>query len=585
VAVDDPEAPVALDELRQGLAMLPAEQREALILVGAGGFAYEEAAEICNCAVGTVKSRVSRARRALQAVLETLTPEVGGADCGPELHYLIDRMTGYANLVRIDDTGRAACAAARIEPDPGRARAPWFLALKSGAATAIGRAPAGVYDGEPAIIMAVRETDKARHFTGALAAAILLSSLKPSLNDRSLPEDTQVALADVNGRFLVRSDQSAFGALPRGLFARAATASQFYRGKDAEGLWRIYAAAPLFSGLSVVLSAPDEGLFSWAKLNPLSAVLLPLAAFFLALAAVWIVAEQVAVRWLHYLDRIAAIYARGRFSVRPVKAAQGPPEIRALARSLDTMAQTIAGRDHSLRESLAQKDALMREIHHRVKNNLQVISSLLNLQQRALSDPAARAAISDTRQRIGALALIYRALYQGPDISRVNLHQFLEELIAQVLSLDAASHPVIQTDLEADELTIDPDKLAPLALFAVEAISNARKHAFSAGGVLHVRFQLHGEDAILEIADEGSKIGPPVIGEGVGRTLMNAFARQLRGSLEILPNDVGGVTARLSFPAPEARPLEPPDVRAAASAQGGGLLSDQAAARCEGLRT
>jgi RNA polymerase sigma-70 factor, ECF subfamily len=71
VAVDDPEAPVALDELRQGLAMLPIEQREALVLVGAGGFAYEEAAAICECAVGTVKSRVSRARRALQAILES----------------------------------------------------------------------------------------------------------------------------------------------------------------------------------------------------------------------------------------------------------------------------------------------------------------------------------------------------------------------------------------------------------------------------------------------------------------------------------------------------------------------------------
>ena len=70
VAVDDPESPVALDELRLALATLPEEQREALILVGAGGFAYEEAAEICGCAVGTVKSRVSRARRALQAILE-----------------------------------------------------------------------------------------------------------------------------------------------------------------------------------------------------------------------------------------------------------------------------------------------------------------------------------------------------------------------------------------------------------------------------------------------------------------------------------------------------------------------------------
>jgi RNA polymerase sigma-70 factor (ECF subfamily) len=70
VAIDDPSGPVALDELRMALAMLPAEQREALVLVGAGGFAYEEAAAVCGCAVGTVKSRVSRARRALVGILQ-----------------------------------------------------------------------------------------------------------------------------------------------------------------------------------------------------------------------------------------------------------------------------------------------------------------------------------------------------------------------------------------------------------------------------------------------------------------------------------------------------------------------------------
>ena len=79
VAVDDPEAPVALDELRLSLAALPAEQREALILVGAGGFAYEEAAEICGCAVGTVMSRVSRARKALHAILEDGSYERDGS--------------------------------------------------------------------------------------------------------------------------------------------------------------------------------------------------------------------------------------------------------------------------------------------------------------------------------------------------------------------------------------------------------------------------------------------------------------------------------------------------------------------------
>ena len=82
VAIDDPSAPVALDELRMGLAMLPAEQREALVLVGAGGFAYEEAAVICGCAVGTVKSRVSRARRALLEILRRGEYYRDGASAG-----------------------------------------------------------------------------------------------------------------------------------------------------------------------------------------------------------------------------------------------------------------------------------------------------------------------------------------------------------------------------------------------------------------------------------------------------------------------------------------------------------------------
>ena len=89
VAVDDPEAPVALDELRLSLGMLPPEQREALILVGAGGFAYEEAAEICGVAVGTVKSRVSRARRALQAILEAGTYDRDGGSAGDAMRSIL----------------------------------------------------------------------------------------------------------------------------------------------------------------------------------------------------------------------------------------------------------------------------------------------------------------------------------------------------------------------------------------------------------------------------------------------------------------------------------------------------------------
>ncbi len=89
VAVDDPGSPLALDELRLSIQKLPHEQREALILVGAGGFAYEEAAEICGCAVGTVKSRVSRARRALQGILEDGSYDRDGKPAGDAMRSIL----------------------------------------------------------------------------------------------------------------------------------------------------------------------------------------------------------------------------------------------------------------------------------------------------------------------------------------------------------------------------------------------------------------------------------------------------------------------------------------------------------------
>ncbi len=332
---------------------------------------------------------------------------------------------------------------------------------------------------------------------------------------------------------------------------------------------RVFSAAPILNDdVFLILSARAPGLFSWARLNPLTGLFLPLLTFALAFAAVSMVAERVVVRWIAYLQRIAALYARGRLSVRPIQAEHMPAEIRDLAETLEDMADAIVGRDASLRDSLAQKDALMREIHHRVKNNLQVISSLLNMQQRALTDPAARAAMSDTRQRITALALIYRALYQSPDLKRVDLRAFLEELTAQLIAGELMNGPPVKTELNVEPLVIDPDRLAPLALFAVEAITNAQKHAFAGrGGQLTVYFAVHGEEAELEIADDGQASEAALKASGVGRTLMTAFARQLRGRSELVMNASGGITARLIFPTPAAESVtvgDPPGNQAAA---------------------
>jgi two-component sensor histidine kinase len=288
---------------------------------------------------------------------------------------------------------------------------------------------------------------------------------------------------------------------------------------------------------------------------------MPLLAWFLAFSAVMWVSERVVIRWLNYLERVASIYARGRFSVRPVQAMNAPAEIRVLARTLDELAGSIVARDAALTASLEEKDALMREIHHRVKNNLQIISSLLSMQQRTLTDPASRAAVGDTRQRISALALIYRTLYQSDDLRYADARIFLTELVGQLVASDSGRGQLVTSSVEADSLVVDPDKLAPLALWLVEAVTNAQKHAFAGrGGDLKVRFLVHGETSVLEVQDDGPGVSE-TFRAGVGRTLMGAFAKQLRGTAEMVPAEGGGTIARMTFATPEAViPTDPSDL-------------------------
>ncbi len=498
-------------------------------------------------AASTARARMEAAN----ILLETLAPHSVGFQCAQRLGEITERLPGYSNLIRFDRAGRVACAAHDVPLDPARESRAWFQSLVRGDNLVVTRDPGAVYANQPALLTAVRASTPDGTFDGGLVAVISLHSLAPNLDGVALPAKAEVALVDSEGRYINFTDVAAFPDLPHDWRARTDKAgSLVWYASDRRGQRRVYTAAPLVGDdLYVVLSAQSQNLFSFAELNPLTGLAFPLLTFALALLAVLVATERVVIRWIAYLQRIAALYARGRLSVRPIQAEQAPPEIRDLAETLEDMADAIVGRDASLRDSLAQKDALMREIHHRVKNNLQVISSLLNMQQRALSDPAARAAMSDTRQRITALALIYRALYQGPDLKRVDLRSFLEELTAQLIAADALHGGAIETELHVDALIIDPDRLAPLALFAVEAITNAQKHAFAGkGGRLTLDFTVEGDEATLKIGDDGQASDDALVASGVGRTLMTAFARQLRGRTELSRNATGGITARLTFP-------------------------------------
>ena len=504
-------------------------------------------------------------------LLMALRPEALEMFCQPRLSDLVARLDGLNGLARLTATGATACASDSLASTPPawltRAQSsPWFERLRAGEGTILARAPAGA--GQPAgLIVAIRLERPLGRFDGTMVALIPLSSLQPDIDDPSLPEGSQAALTDADGRLLTATDIDAFtltrGESLTGWVQRArAGGSAIFEAGDAAGRHRVYAGAAL-AGRDVyaLLSAPAPGLLSWARLNPVGALFMPVLAWFLAFTAVMWVSERVVVRWLNYLERVASIYAKGRFSVRPVQAMNAPAEIRVLARTLDDLAESIVTRDAALTASLEEKDALMREIHHRVKNNLQIISSLLSMQQRALTDPASRAAVGDTRQRISALALIYRTLYQSDDLRYADARIFLTELVGQLVASESGRGRLVTSSVEADSLVVDPDKLAPLALWLVEAVTNAQKHAFvGRGGDLKVRFFVHGDTSILEVQDDGPGVSE-TFSAGVGRTLMGAFAKQLRGSVEMVPAEGGGTIARMTFATPEAvAPTDPADL-------------------------
>lgn len=135
-----------------------------------------------------------------------------------------------------------------------------------------------------------------------------------------------------------------------------------------------------------------------------------------------------------------------------------------------------------LANALVEKDALLKEVHHRVKNNLQIVSSLLNLQFDRVPDPGLRAMVMESQQRIRAMALVHEQLYRSETLMRLDTREFLDSLVSSVVRSYAASGETVEAVVDADPMPLDLDVAVPIALVVNELVSNSLKHAFIAGG-------------------------------------------------------------------------------------------------------
>ncbi|MBN1829047.1 MAG: ATP-binding protein [Deltaproteobacteria bacterium] len=188
--------------------------------------------------------------------------------------------------------------------------------------------------------------------------------------------------------------------------------------------------------------------------------------------------------------------------------------------------------------SLREKETLLKEIHHRVKNNLQVVSSLLGLQARALEDGKARAILIESQNRVGTMALIHSMLYQSENITRVDFASFGRDLIGRLQQLYGSEQPYVRINLDAEDVILPVDEAIPCGMILNELITNALKHAFPGEktGEIDVRAALQGNRAALEIRDNG--IGFPEelafrSADSLGMQLVNVLVEQLNGTIDL----------------------------------------------------
>ena len=205
-----------------------------------------------------------------------------------------------------------------------------------------------------------------------------------------------------------------------------------------------------------------------------------------------------------------------------------------------------------LTRALADKDVLLREVNHRVKNNLQIICSLLDMQAVKVRDPAGREAIKETADRVRAMGLIHHALYDQENASAIGMQNYLRSLSAQIGRTLGTEQRGVTIEVEAADATFELSTAVPLALIANEVITNAIKHAFPDGSPGRVKVELQRAESDrweLAVADSGGggqTIPPLDKARSTGFQIVRALVRQLGGEAGFEQGG-DGTTFRLTF--------------------------------------
>ena len=396
-------------------------------------------------------------------------------------------------------------------------------------------------------------------FRGMCAVGITLRALAQAAAEAEGTAGTAVAVVDRSGA-AIGGDVTAMRRLPvPARLSEVLTGSQVrFSDFGQDGAYYEFGVRPVGgNALFAVVSAPVTD-------GPLALAGAWASFFFVVLAAIvvllviWFGADRWCVRPLRYIQDFADKVARGEnITLSPPR--PWSPEMASVGEGVTAMAQAIASREAALRANLEQRDHMLREIHHRVKNNLQMISSLLNLQAGEIRSPRIRRFFGDAQNRVLTLSILHRHLYERSSWSLVDFQQFISDLVRQIsVGRTPAGKQAPRYHIRAPIMAVGPDTAIPIGLIVTEAVSIALGHDFSKTAAPEIRIETseHGEEVQLVIADNGvpRDTGQPVPDGrgGFGLTLIRGLAMQLGGEVTIERKPDGGSKVVVVFPTPAA---------------------------------
>ncbi|QUJ75952.1 sensor histidine kinase [Sulfitobacter albidus] len=410
-----------------------------------------------------------------------------------------------------------------------------------------------------AVVLVNVPVRKDGEITGFLTISIDKQMLKEMVSSELANKPRAIVTYNASGQVLIthQEPEVSQAELPANysLAQLTGTERQVFEGSNVQGAPRVFAVTPIVPQkvFSMTVWDTDTPLLQTDFTGRLSAIL-PFVMWGASLVVAFWALNRLAIRHIRALGRQMRHFALNRTLPRKTMAENVPQEILAMENAFLSMADSIMRDEARLEDSLREKNILLKEVHHRVKNNLQLISSIMNMQIRQAPTEANRLVLQRLQDRILSLATVHKSLYQGDEMTRVDGSVLLKEIVARNLAVGLSQGSGVEVSETYDSVMIGPDDAAPLTLLVSEAMTNALKHVPQGapeGARIKVSLEkVEAERAVLSISNTSGGT-PPDGGTGLGSRLIQAFARQLNGELEV---DEGGedYTLRLSFPVPLA---------------------------------